>query len=65
MKRLTNKRLIDLLDDIIDNKCEMEGVRETIAYLISLADLTKEELLELNFDENDINIVMEENHNEY
>ena len=53
MKNLTDKKL-ELLDAMLDDRIEMYGVINTIQYLLD-NDFTKEELLEMKFDEADIN----------
>ena len=58
MKNLTDKKL-ELLDAMLDDRVEMYGVINTIQYLLD-NDFTKEELLEMKFDEADINKAIEE-----
>ena len=58
MKNLTDKK-IELLDAMLDDRVEMYGVINTIQYLLD-NDFTKEELLEMKFDEADINEAIEE-----
>ena len=58
MKNLTDKKL-ELLDAMLDDRIEMYGVINTIQYLLD-NDFTKEELLEMKFDEADINEAAEE-----
>lgn len=58
MKSLTDKKL-ELLDAMLDDRVEMYGVINTIQYLLD-NDFTKEELLEMKFDEADINEAIEE-----
>lgn len=58
MKNLTDKKL-ELLDAMLDDRVEMYGVINTIQYLLD-NDFTKEELLEMKFDEADINEAVEE-----
>ena len=58
MKNLTDKKL-ELLDAMLDDRIEMYGVTNTIQYLLD-NDFTKEELLEMKFDEADINKATEE-----
>lgn len=53
---LTNK-LIDYANTAIDDRCEMYGVRDTISHLID-NDFTKEELIAMRFEEDDIAEVM-------
>ena len=54
---MTPERKQFLLDTLIDDRCDLLGVRNTIAYFIDIG-LDKEDLLELGFDEADIEIVM-------
>ena len=58
MENLTNKKL-ELLDAMLDDRIEMYGVINTIQYLLD-NDFTKEELLEMKFDEADINEAIED-----
>ena len=58
MKNLTDKKL-ELMDAMLDDRIEMYGVINTIQYLLD-NDFTKEELLEMKFDEADINEAIEE-----
>ena len=58
MKNLTDKKL-ELLDAMLDDRIEMYGVINTIQYLL-VNDFTKEELLEMKFDEADINEAIED-----
>lgn len=58
MKNLTDKKL-ELLDAMLDDRVEMYGVINTIQYLLD-NDFTKEELLEMKFDEADINEAVED-----
>ena len=58
MKNLADKKL-ELLDAMLDDRIEMYGVTNTIQYLLD-NDFTKEELLEMKFDEADINEAIEE-----
>lgn len=58
MKNLTDKKL-ELLDTLLDDRIEMYGVINTIQYLLD-NDFTKEELLEMKFDEADINEAIED-----
>ena len=44
---------LELLDAIIDNMCDVDGVLETIRNLADYG-VSKAELLELNFNRNDI-----------
>ena len=58
MKNLTDKKL-KLMDAMLDDRVEMYGVINTIQYLLD-NDFTKEELLEMKFDEADINEAIED-----
>lgn len=58
MKDLTDKKL-ELLEAMLDDRVEMYGVTNTIQYLLD-NDFTKEDLLEMKFDEADINKAIEE-----
>lgn len=58
MKNLTDKKL-ELMDAMLDDRIEMYGVINTIQYLLD-NDFTKEELLEMKFDEADINEAVED-----
>ena len=58
MKNLTDKK-IELKDAMRDDRIEMYGVINTIQYLLD-NDFTKEELLEMKFDEADINEAIED-----
>ena len=58
MKNLTDKKL-ELLDAMLDDRVEMYGAINTIQYLLD-NDFTKEELLEMKFDEADINEAIED-----
>lgn len=55
MKDLMEKKL-ELLEMLIDDRCEMYGIRNTISFLMD-NDFTKEELIEMKFDEDDVNYV--------
>ena len=58
MKNLIDKKL-ELMDAMLDDRIEMYGVINTIQYLLD-NDFTKEELLEMKFDEADINEAVED-----
>ena len=58
MKNLADKKL-ELLDAMLDDRIEMYGVINTIQYLLD-NDFTKEELLEMKFDEADIDEAVED-----
>lgn len=53
-----------LANDLLDSKCEVDGVRDTLRWLIgdnpNQPDYSKEELLALHFDEDDIDEVLAE-----
>ena len=55
MNNLDNKKLT-LFELLIDDRCEMYGIRNTIAFLMD-NDFTADELLEMYFDEDDVNYV--------
>lgn len=54
---------LELFDAIIDNKCEIDGVRETIEELIDYG-ADENILIAMNFDNDDIDNVFEERKNE-
>ena len=58
MKDLTDKKL-ELLEAMLDDRIDLYGVLNTIQYLLD-NDFTKEDLLEMGFDEEDINAAIEE-----
>ena len=53
MTKLEKKQLV-AFNTMIDIKCEEEGVAHTIFILHNDYGFTKEELIEMNFDERDI-----------
>ena len=53
MASLTEKKL-SMLDDLIDARCEIDGVRETIRYMMEGFGFTPEELTEMRFDAKDV-----------
>ena len=58
--KLTEKRKNEILNALIDHLCDYgDEVIEAIETLLDLG-VTKEELLALDFDENDIDSVLEE-----
>lgn len=59
MASLIEKKL-NMLDDLIDARCEIDGVRETIRYMMEGFGFTPEELAEMSFDKKDILAVEEE-----
>lgn len=48
------EKMLNTFNTMIDIKCEEEGVAHTIFVLHNDYDFTKEELIEMNFDERDI-----------
>ena len=58
MKTLTNKQL-ELFNAMLEDRIEVYGVINTIQYLLD-NDFTEEELLEMKFDEEDINQAIED-----
>ena len=54
---MTKETMIDVMNALIDDRCENGGVISTIAFLFDLG-LTKKDLLELRFDEADIDYVI-------
>ena len=58
MKNSTDKKL-EMLNEMLDDRIEMYEVINTIQYLLD-NDFTKEELLEMKFDEADINEAVED-----
>ena len=53
--KLKNK--LSLLNQLLDDRCEMYGIRNTISYLLD-DGFTREELLDLRFDEDDVDYVI-------
>lgn len=53
-----------LLDRLLDDRCDAYGVRNTIAYLIDLG-LSKDQILDLNFDDGDVDHVFKNPDEEY
>jgi len=53
-----------LANDLLNNKCEMDGVKDTLRWLIgddpNHPDYSKDELLALHFDEDDIDEIFAE-----
>ena len=60
---MTPKKKIELCDYLIDYLCECNGIRDTIKILFD-AGCTNQELQEMGFDKEDIDIVREENLND-
>lgn len=58
MTELEQKKL-ETFEDMVDRYCESIGVRATIDMLMEDYDFTKEELLEMNFDEEDVDDYLE------
>lgn len=57
-EKLLEDKLQYVANGFIDYKCDFDGVKETIACLVNDYCFTKEELLKLHFDENDIDEVL-------
>lgn len=55
--RVYEQSCFDLMLDLLDERCEMYGIRNTICYLLDRS-FTKEYLLRLRFDEEDIDYVL-------
>lgn len=55
---LPEKERQDLLDALIDERCEVVGILETIEFLMNLG-LSKEQLLKMHFEEEDIEEVID------
>ena len=53
MTSLEEKKL-KVLDDLIDARCEIDGVRETIRYMMEGFGFTPEELTEMRFNAKDV-----------
>lgn len=47
-----------LLNQLLDDRCELYGVRNTICYLFDFG-LTRDEIIALKFDANDVDDVQE------
>lgn len=58
MSEFDNKKL-ELLEMLIDDRCEMYGIRNTISLMVDNG-FTREELLEMKFDEEDVDAVLED-----
>lgn len=58
-EKLLEDKLQYVANGFIDYKCDFDGVKETIACLANDYDFTKEELLELHFDKDDIDEVLD------
>ena len=58
-KTILEDKLQCVANGFIDSKIDFDGVRETILSLINDYSFTKEELLKLHFDENDIDFVLD------
>ena len=54
---MENNKAMEILNDLIDDRCRTYGVFNTISYLIEYLSCSKEELLFLKFDEKDIDYV--------
>ena len=59
-----NENLMSILDMLIDERCELFGIKNTICWLLD-AGLTEDELIELHFDEEDIKYVLANPDDEY
>ena len=57
-EKLLGDKLQYVANGFIDYKCDFDGIKATIACLVNDYDFTKEELLELHFDKNDIDEVL-------
>ena len=53
-----NFKKLEMFEQLIDDRIDCFGVRNTIAYLVD-NEFTKEELLEMNFDQEDVDYVFE------
>ena len=56
---MTKKKVLDLLNTLIDDWIDIYGIDDVISHLL-YAGATKEDLLELEFDEENIDNVLEE-----
>lgn len=54
----------DIMNDLLDDRVEMYGIRNTICWLLDRS-FTKEYLLRLHFDEDDIDYVLENPDEDY
>ena len=61
---LDKVKLETLLNNLIDDRCDLFGIRNTISYLF-YQGFTKEELEELNFEDYDIEYVLDNPDEEY
>ena len=55
---ISNDRAKEILDALIDNLCEVDGVRETIKNLIDLS-VDRNELVAMNFDKDEVEAVFD------
>lgn len=60
--KLKNK--LSVLNYLLGDRCDMYGTRNTICYLLD-AGLTREEILDLRFDEDDVDYVIANPDEEY
>ena len=60
--KLQNK--LSVLNQLLDDRCDLYGVRNTICYLLD-GGLTKEEILDLQFDKDDVEYVVSHQDEEY
>ena len=58
-EKLLEDKLQYVANGFIDYKCDFDGVKETIACLVNDYCFTKEELLKLHFDKDDIDEVLD------
>jgi len=57
-EKLREKQM-SMFDDLLDLKCEFDGVRSVIGEMLYFYEFTKEELLAMHFTEEDIDKVIE------
>ena len=50
---------LEILDVLLDDRCDSYGVRNMIQWLINIFDATDQELTDLKFDPEDIEVVRE------
>lgn len=58
------KNKLSVLNTLLDDRCDLYGIKNTIAYLLDQG-LTKEEILDLHFDEDDVEYVLENPDEDY
>lgn len=61
---IKTKNKLSVLNTLLDDRCDLYGVKNTIAYLLDQG-LIKEEILDLGFDEEDVEYVCEHPDDEY